>query len=242
MKLSNNKILITGGSSGIGLALAKKFKELNNSVVITGRDQDKLQSIAKTYEFDYIICDLSCKRGVHSFVQAIIEDHSDLQIFVNNAGMQFNYSFLDNVDENKIEQEINVNFVSPVMLCASLIPILSKNQNTALVNVSSGLALSPKQSAPVYCGTKAALHIFTKALRYQLEESSTEVFEIIPPLVDTPMTYGRGSGKLSADQLVEEFINKFSKGQQEINIGKVKLLRFISRISPRLADSILKNN
>ncbi|MEL7001580.1 MAG: SDR family NAD(P)-dependent oxidoreductase [Bacteroidota bacterium] len=242
MKRSGNKVLITGGSSGIGLGLAKKFKELDNTVLITGRDRDKLQSISRTFGFHPIECDLSDKEGVDELVHKVTTEHNDLQIFINNAGTQYNYSFLEEVDANKIQQEIFVNFIAPTMLCTALIPVLRRNLNTALVNVSSGLALHPKQSAPVYCGTKAALHIFTKALRYQLEESEIKVFEIIPPLVDTPMTHGRGSGKLSADQLAEEFMSKFGKDQTEMNIGKVKLLRLISRFSPSLADGILKNN
>jgi short-subunit dehydrogenase involved in D-alanine esterification of teichoic acids len=111
----------------------------------------------------------------------------------------------------------------------------------AVVNVSSGLALVPKKSAPVYCGTKAGLHLFTKALRYQLEGSPVKVFEIIPPVVDTPMTAGRGRGKISPKQLVEEFMRAFAKNQFEVNIGKVKLLRLINRLLPSLADRIMKN-
>ena len=93
--------------------------------------------------------------------------------------------------------------------------------------------------APVYCGTKAGIHIFAKALRYQLVK--VKVFEIIPPLVDTNMTKGRGNGKIIAEQLVDEFIKSFEKNNYEINIGKVKLLKFINRIFPSLAEKIMKN-
>lgn len=242
MRVSNNKILITGGSSGIGIALARSFKELSNDVIITGRNGLKLDSVAKQYGFEYIVSDLSNSDGIDMLIRTIYEHHSDLNVFINNAGIQFNYSFLDDIDYDKIENEIQVNLTAPISLCAAMIPILSKNENAALVNVSSGLALSPKKSAPVYCGTKAAVHIFSKALRYQLEDSKIKVFEIIPPLVDTPMTEGRGSKKMTPEQLANEFIRNFKSNKEETNAGKVKLLRLIHRFSPRLADSILKNN
>lgn len=125
-----------------------------------------------------------------------------------------------------------------MQLINALIPILQKNEHPAIVNVSSGLAFVPKASAPVYCASKAAIHIFTKSLRYQLPQF--KVFEIIPPLVDTEMTKGRGKGKITPQQLVNEFIRSFEKDRWEINIHKVKLLRLIQRVSPALADRIMK--
>ncbi len=97
----------------------------------------------------------------------------------------------------------------------------------------------PKKRAPVYCGTQAALHIFSKSLRYQV--SGLKVFEIVPSLVETEMTAGRGKGKISPQQLVQEFIPAFARDQYEIRIGKVKLLYWLYRISPSLADRIMKN-
>ncbi len=129
----------------------------------------------------------------------------------------------------------------PVTLCGLLLPVLSVQPQAAIVHVTSGLGLVPKKSAPVYCATKAGLHLFTKALRYQLEGSPVKVFEIIPPVVDTPMTAGRGSRKISPQQLVDEFMRAFERDRFEVSIGKVKLLRLISRLAPAVADRILKN-
>jgi len=119
-----------------------------------------------------------------------------------------------------------------------LLPIVQDNKNSAIVNVSSGLAIVPKAKSAVYCATKAAIHIFSKSLRYQLD--TVKVFEIIPPLVDTHMTKGRGKGKITTQRLVNEFIKAFKKNRYEVNIHKVKLLRIINRISPKIADSIMK--
>jgi uncharacterized oxidoreductase len=116
-----------------------------------------------------------------------------------------------------------------------------KNKNSAVVNVSSGLFIAPKKSASVYCATKSAIHSFSKTLRYQLEESGIKVFEIIPALIATPMTEGRGKSKLSPEQLTEEFIRNFKSDKVESYIGKTRLLKFINRLSPKLADKIMKN-
>jgi len=134
---------------------------------------------------------------------------------------------------------VTVNFLSPLKLIALLLPTLQNNENPAIVNVSSGLALVPKMDAPIYCGTKAGIHIFSKSLRDQLE-NRIKVFEIIPALVDTAMVAGRGKGKIPPQKLVDEFIKAFKKDKYEINIGKVKLLRIINRIWPSFADKIMK--
>ncbi len=244
MQLNNNTILITGGGSGIGLALAKKFYELDNTVIITGRNQNKLDA-AKVLMPDIhtIACDITSQGDLDKLVHIIEQKHPELNVLINNAGIQYNYEFMksDNVLK-KIEQEINTNLTAPIQLTTLLLPLLNKNKSSAVVNVTSSLGTWPKRSAPVYCGSKAGLHIFTKALRYQFEETNIKVFEIVPALVDTDMTQGRGKGKISAEQLVKEFIIAFAKDKYEVHIGKVKLLRFLSRISPKIADNIIRNN
>lgn len=242
MKLSNNKILITGGSSGIGLALAAKLKSLNNYVIVTGRNRTKLDQVADEHGLDTFQCDLADPEGVKALIKAVQTQHPDVNVIINNAGLQYNYDFTDTVSFSKIEYEVEVNFNVVAKLCSAFLPLLLGHKESAIVNISSGLALSPKKSAPVYCATKAGVHIFTKALRYQMEGTNVRVFEVLPPLVDTPMTAGRGKDKIAPETVAEEFIRGFEKNKFEINIGKVKLLKMIHRISPLLADSILKNN
>lgn len=242
MNSSNNKILITGGSSGIGLALAKKLKALNNYVIITGRNRKRLERVGDNLELDTYQCDLAQPSGIESLVNAFKTQHPDVNIIINNAGLQYNYDLSGDVSFETIDTEVDVNFNAVVKLCSAFLPLLMGNKESAIVNVSSGLALSPKKSAPVYCATKAAVHMFTKALRYQLEGTNVKVFEVLPPLVDTPMTAGRGKGKISPTKVAEDFIKGFEQNDFEINIGKVKLLKFIHRISPTIADNILKHN
>lgn len=241
MKLNNNKILITGATAGIGKALTETFLQLDNQIIAVGRNKEKLNELEKLDK--RIIpfqCDISKQSELDRLTLFIEQEHQDLNILINNAGIQYNYNFLEEPQLlNKIEYEVNVNFLSPLKLIALLLPILEKNKNSAIVNVSSGLAIVPKMDAPIYCGTKAGIHIFSKSLRYQLEDK-IKVFEIIPALVDTAMVAGRGKGKISPQKLVDEFIRAFKKDKYEVNIGKVKLLKIINRISPSLADKLMK--
>lgn len=240
MKLNKNKILITGATAGIGKALVKKFLELDNEIIAVGRNEKILEELSKSDK--RIIpfkCDISNQEELDNLTVFIERQHNDLNILINNAGMQYNYNFTEEPQLlHKVEYEINVNFLAPLKLIALLLPTLQANNNSAIVNVSSGLAIVPKAQAPVYCGTKAGIHILSKSLRYQLEK--VKVFEIIPPLVDTAMTEGRGKGKISPQKLVDEFIKAFKNNKYEVNIGKVKLLRIINRISPSIAGRIMK--
>lgn len=241
MRLQGNKIIVTGATSGIGEALAKRFVELDNQVIAIGRNSEKLEILGKLDKrIIPFCCNISIIEDLDRLALFIENKHSDTNILINNAGIQFNYHFAEEQHLlNKIDQEININFIAPLKLISILLPTLKVNDNAAIVNVTSGLGLVPKKQAPVYCGTKAGLHIFTKSLRYQLNH--VKVFEIISPLVDTPMTAGRGKGKISPQQLVDEFITAFRKDNYEVSVGKVKLLKIINRISPSLAESIMKN-
>ena len=239
MKITKNKILITGATSGIGKALTETFLKLDNQIIAVGRNEEQLKELEKLDK--RIIpfqCDISKQEELERLAFFIEQEHTDLNILINNAGIQYNYNFIEEPQLlHKIEYEINVNLLSPIKLIALLFPIIQDNENSAIVNVSSGLGLVPKMDAPIYCGAKAGIHIFSKSLRYQLKK--TKVFEIIPPLVDTKMTKGRGNGKISPQRLVDEFIKAFKNNKYEVNIHKVKLLRIINRISPAIADRII---
>lgn len=240
MRLTNNKILITGATDGIGKALAERFVALNNLVIAVGRNQDKLEELTSSNKnFIGFQADVSNMEDLERLSMFISAQHPDLNILINNAGVQFNYHFEEELHlMNKIDYEVTVNFLAPIKLTGLLLPILKLNDNAAVVNVSSGLGLVPKMQAPVYCGTKAGIHIFTKSLRYQLK--NVKVFEIIPPLVQTSMTEGRGRGKILPAELVQEFMKAFENDVFEVNIGKVKLLKLINRISPAVAEKIMK--
>ncbi|MCH1627791.1 SDR family oxidoreductase [Ferdinandcohnia quinoae] len=246
MRTSGHTVLITGGASGIGLALTQQFLNNENQVIVVGRNECKLSEVSQRHpNVKVFACDISKDDEVDVLVSELTEKHPNLNVIVNNAGIQHNYSFLDNVSENtvgKVKNEIDINLVAPILLTTKLLPLLYKHDQAAIVNVSSGLGLIPKKSAPVYCATKAGLHLFSKSLRYQLEQSPIKVFEIIPALVDTEMTKGRGRGKISPEALAEEFWKAFRRDQEEVAIGKVKLLKWICRLAPSYAEAMLKNS
>lgn len=244
MQTSNNTILITGGTSGIGLELVKQFYSLGNNIVVTSSNLKNLEQLKSEFpKIEITACDLNDGNSVRKLIDYCLSEYNEINVIINNAGIQYNYTWVDEKDGyKKIEYEIQINFTSPMQIIYGLLPILVEKQNSAIINVSSGLAFVPKKSAPIYCATKSAIHTVTKALRYQLEATSVKVFEIIPPLVDTPMTKGRGKGKILPKQLVDEFMINFENDHFESNIGKVKYLRLIKQIVPRLADNILKNS
>ena len=243
MELSDNTVLVTGGGSGIGLALAKAFAMSNSTVVVCGRNAKKLEAVHK--ESPAIVaypCDIASDQDQQRLVEHIAQKHPNLNILINNAGIQHNYDFSDTKSHtNLIEEEVNINFLAHVKLTDRLLPILLGRPSAAIVNITSALALVPKQSAPIYCATKAAMHCFTKALRYQLERTPVKVFEIIPALVDTEMTKGRGKGKITPETLASEALRGIESNKYEIRIGKTKVLFALNRFLPSVAERIIRD-
>lgn len=243
MKLSDNTILITGGGSGIGLALAKAFALCGNTVIVCGRNTQKLETVHKENPaIATFPCDIASDRDQQHLVEHMTQTYPKLNILINNAGIQHNYDFSDTKNHVAlIEEEVNINFLAQVKLTDRFLSMLLCRPGAAIVNITSALASVPKQSAPIYSATKAAMHNFTKALRYQLEDTSVKVFEIIPALVDTEMTKGRGKGKITPEALVREALRGIESNKYEIRIGKTKLLFALHRFLPSVAERIIRN-
>ncbi len=241
MDIRNNFVVVTGGSSGIGLALARKFLHNGNRVLICGRNFDKLKRVKKENpDLEIVHCDMAILDDIKKLVDTIKTKFSEVNILVNNAGIQFNYRFDDGASHiRRIDEEININLTAQLRLTDLLLPILLKKKS-AIVNVSSALAFVPKESAPIYCATKAGIHAFSKTLRYQLEKSTVKVFEIVPSLVETDMTKGRSSSKISPEAVAVESLRGIERDRYLIKIGKTKILFFISRLFPALADKIIR--
>ena len=164
-------------------------------------------------------------------------------MLINNAGVQYNYSFAEESRHaSVIKEEVSINFMAPMLLTDRLLPLLLQQTKAAIVNVTSALALAPKKSAPVYCATKSALHSFTQALRYQLDGTSVAVFELVPSLVDTDMTKGRGIGKISPQSLANEALKAIATDKHDILIEKTKILYLLYWVFPSFARRLLKNS
>lgn len=235
--------MLTGGTSGIGLELLRQFYSRGNKLIVASRKPENLNKLHSEFpNVSTVVCDLADPKSVRKLLEHCLNTYPEINILINNAGIQYNYEWLTEEDGfHRISREIRVNLTSPMHLIYGLLPQLSSKDQAAIINVSSALALHPKKSAPVYCATKAALHNLSRSLRYQLKKSSVKVFEIMPPLVDTPMTEGRGKNKISPKEVVDEFMNNFKKNRYQSFIGKAKWLRLIGRVIPKLADRILKN-
>ena len=247
MRLHGQKVLITGGSTGIGLALAKAFRRAGSDAAICGRDQRRLDAAASEADAKAVRADVANTDELGRLVQSAETMLSGLSILVNNAGVQFNYGFPTSLSQDTlplIEKEIRINLVAPAKLVSLCVPLLSREPEAAVVNISSGLAIVPKASAPIYCATKAGLHGFSKALRYQFEDAGlpVKVFEVLPPLVDTDMTRGRGSGKITPEEVASATMDGMRRDHYEVRVGKTRLLWWINRVAPSLAEKILRNS
>lgn len=239
MRISGNKFLITGASDGIGKAMALALAEKGNAIIATGRNKGRLAQLTASHASIISFCaDLSLQQDIDGLIQFIHTQHPDLNVLVNNAGIQYNYFWGTKAcGAVQIEEELKVNLSAPLQLCAGLYPLLLKQEEGAIVNVSSALAVVPKADAAVYAGTKAALRMFSQSLR--LQDQKVKVFELVPPLVDTAMTKGRGKGKMQAEELAALFIRLLEKDVFEMNVGKVKLLKLVHRVFPALARRIV---
>jgi len=186
MNISGNTILITGGSSGIGMALAERFLAAGNDVVVCGRREHLLADLRKKLPaLKTLVADTGSANDREALFKTVVAQFPKLNVLINNAGIQRRVSFIDAEPWAETAQEIAINLEGPIHLSTLFIPHLLAQKNPLIANVSSGLAFIPMAAVPVYCATKAALHSFTMSLRHQLSQTAIEVVEIIPPAVRT---------------------------------------------------------
>lgn len=245
MKLDGNTILITGGSAGIGLAMAKQFLALGNKVIVTGRNPDKLEAARReapalvTYRSD--AADPEAVKALAAYVD---EHHPDLNVLVNNAGVMIPRNHTTSAqDLIDLTAEIDVNLSGPIRIVAALTDRLKANRGT-IINVSSGLAFVPLQLSPVYCATKAGMHSYSISLRQQLKDEGVEVIELMPPAVHTDLTADMpddGDFKImTTDELMKETIKGLRAGKVEIRPGQANQLHWMSRIAPAFINAQLE--
>jgi uncharacterized oxidoreductase len=189
MKITGNTILITGGGSGIGLALAEAFVGAGNEVIICGRRESKLQEAQEAMPDIHVKrCDLSVAEERAALFEWTSSYFPQVNVLVNNAGIQRTIDFTKGTEQLFAgENEVETNLVAPIQLSAYFIPVLLEKEESAIVNVSSGLGFVPIAAMPVYCATKAAVHSFSASIRHQLRNTPIKVFEVIPPTVDTEL-------------------------------------------------------
>ncbi|GAA2601342.1 SDR family oxidoreductase [Dactylosporangium fulvum] len=248
MNLTGRTILVTGATRGIGRELTRQLVACGAQVVAVGRDRGHLAALEAELG-DHLApwaVDLADPDAVDAFIDEVTGRHPTLSLAINNAGVQTLTDFLGDDPQalrSAARREVAVNLNAVIALSAGLLPHLRRQPSAAIVNITTGLALAPKRSAPVYCATKAGVRAFTRALRYQCQDSAphVRVIDAVMALVDTDMTRGRGRDKISADQAATAVIDGVRRGSDEIDIGKVKLLRTIMRLSPALGYRIMRN-
>jgi len=243
MNLINNTILITGGATGIGLALAEAFLAKGNTVIICGRREGKLREAQAKHPALHIrVCDVGSADDRRALFAWATQEFPTLNVLIDNAGIQREINFrrgTADFDTGNGESEIAINFEGVVHLIALFVPHLIQHSEAAVVQVSSGLALVPIAVAPVYCATKAALHSLSLSLRHQLRETSVRVFEVLPPIVETDLDRGarerRGQKQtgISPEQVAVETVRGLERDDFEIAVGRVKALRIVSRLIPK---------
>ena len=158
------------------------------------------------------------------------------------AGVQHPTTIDPTLDADALESEIAINLTAPILLSARLVPLLERGQDPMIVNVSSGLALAPKASAPVYCATKAGLSHFSRGLRFQLEPRGIRVVDVVTPLVKTPMTAGRHDGAMEVGTFVDGLLKGLAARRDEVYVGKARFLPALLRLAPRRARSLLRDS
>jgi uncharacterized oxidoreductase len=221
MNLSSSTILVTGGASGIGLALVERFLKEGSKVIICGRREDRLKEVKTKYpQIEYLPCDIAQEADRIKLFQWATSKFSHINMLVNNAGIQQRLDLTQNQPWSQTSKEIAINLEAPVHLSTLFIPHLLKQQAPAIVNVTSGLSFVPLSFAPIYCATKAALHSFTLSLRHQLSKTPIKVIEIIPPAVNTDLGgVGLHTFGVPLDEFADSVMARFIKGDLEIPYG-----------------------
>ncbi len=232
MKLGGHTVLITGGSNGIGLAMAERFLNAGSEVIICGRRADKLEDAQMKFpKLHTRICDVAKELERIALFKWVEKEFPKLNILVNNAGIQDRFKLTDGHQEWEQHRcEIAINLGAPIHLSILFVPLLQKNKEAAIINVSSGLAFTPMSIAPVYCATKAGIHSFTMSLRYQLSSANIKVIEIVPPAVQTDLgganlhTFG-----VPLNEFADAVFKRIEEGELEIGYATSEKGRKASR-------------
>lgn len=239
MKLARKKVLITGGTRGIGRALAELLALEGCEVMVCGRDEESLHKVQRDLGVRGVVCDVSCAKDVAKLESVVRGELCGLDILINNAGVQYDHDVTAGLDELAAEREIAFNLMGPIFVTSALMPLLLSSPEAVVANLSSGLAYAPSPRSPVYAASKAGLSMWTHALRMQLAETGVRVVEVLPPLAATEMTKGRHEDAAPPADVANAIVAGLRSRRECIAIGKVRTLMTIHRLSPKLARRIM---
>lgn len=230
MEISNKTVLITGGGSGIGLETARLLSAKGNKVLIIGRNSKKLmQAAAGLHNVYTYACDITNAGDVEALIDKVSAEFSELSFLINNAAATFVYKHGEGANAfEKASQKMLTNYLSVIRLSERLLPILKKQRESAIVNVTSLVSLAPVAVIPTYSDTKAALHSYSLSLRHTLAKDTTiRVFELMPPLVNTEFSreIGGETNGMPSDAVAQALINGIENDEDEIYVGRTKDFR-----------------
>lgn len=245
MKLTGNTILMTGGGSGIGQALAHRLHDAGNTVIVAGRRKDALESaIAGRPNMHALTLDIESAEGIADFSDHLLKAYPDLNVVINNAGIMRFEDLTKTHDLTDAEATITTNLLGPIRLINALTDHLVKQQDAVIINVTSGLAFVPLTTTPTYNATKAAIHSYTIALREVLK-GKVEVIELAPPAVQTGLTPGQETrpGYQPLDDFSNEVMALLSQQPTppEILVERARFLRF-AEANGQFDDTLVKLN
>lgn len=240
MELKNNTVLITGGTSGFGLEFAARLLSLGNTVIITGRDQAKLDLTKKNLPGVHAFqSDVSEPEAVNQLFEKVTRQFPELNMLINNAGEMRKIVLKDaSNDLHDITREVEINLMGPIRMIQAFLPHLMKKKS-AILNVTSGLALVPFPISPIYGATKSGLRSYTQSLRVQLKNTNVKVFELVAPAANTPLNdkFANMDGfdpktMMEPDKLIAAAIKGLQNDTFEILPGLAKIIKFMSRLAP----------
>ena len=236
MQLTGNTILITGGATGIGLALAAAFIERGNTVLVCARSRGHLDEAARQLpSLVCYACDISDGEQRQAMYQAMAQAGLSPNILVNNAAIMTEYDLagLADGDMQMIKRDLAVNLVAQIEMVDELLPVISTRPRPAIINFNSPAGIIPVARVPFYSASKAAFHSYTQSLRYQLAARGIAVIEVFPPGVETPMTAATGREQISPETFVKKLVRKLEKTTDEIWIGEARAVRLLAKIPGR---------
>lgn len=241
MNTNNNTILITGGGSGIGLETARKFSALGNKVIIAGRNIEKLNAAAGSLDNVSVIqCDLTVESELDALVQQVESSYPGLNVLINNSGSAHQYSLNENSNAyDGARKEMEINYLAPLRLTEKLLPTLKKNAASAVINITSVVAIVPWAVMPTYSASKAALQSYTRLLRLSLSKTNVKVFEVLPPLVDTEFSKNIPVDKMPPSAVADAIVSGVAEDKFEIRIGFTDHFYNINKESPEKAFNAL---
>ncbi|MGA8146832.1 MAG: SDR family NAD(P)-dependent oxidoreductase [Gallionellaceae bacterium] len=237
--MTGNTILITGGASGIGLALAELFCNEQNTVIIVGRDEQKLIKARMKYPgLNIVQADITNEQDRQRLVADVEQRFPGLNVLVNNAGAAFISDPQTPDSYEKICVEIDTNYLAPVRLIQLFLGLLRQQPSASVINITTAGVFLPLSMMAGYSASKAALHSFTSSLRLLLADTSIKIFEVLPPPVDTEMVSMFSMRKMSPELLAAKILHGLRKDRLDMPIGTARALRWMARLAPRFAAAM----